>query len=84
MPVKGEPNIEPGATHGYRIKEIRKEGTGSTLILDMDPGFSINQDGTSVLEYFPFTTWYGEHTFTIDKVDFKEIKGGLNVLCFFS
>jgi hypothetical protein len=72
LPVKGQLNVEAGATHGYRIKEIRKEGTGSVLILDMDPGFNINQDGTSALEYFPFTTWDGEHTFTIDNVDTKE------------
>lgn len=58
-----------GKTHGYIVKEVKEED-GRTIIEidDMDPGFTINRDGTSELKFYPFTKWTGETVFTIENV----------------
>lgn len=57
-------------THGYRIKAVSARGGGSVVELDrIDPGFSIADDGTSRMQFEPFTEWTGTHRFRIDNVD---------------
>ena len=34
----------------------------------MDPGFEIAQDGTSSMVFYPFTSFEGEYTFTVDDI----------------
>lgn len=53
-----------GKTHGYRITAVTSNG----VEIDGDPGFSISSDGSSRMEFVPFTEWTGEHTFVIDTV----------------
>jgi hypothetical protein len=59
-------NTSSGYTHAYRIEDVKDEGEGSLLILDMDPGFEIKSNGKSFMCYFPFTEWDGKHTFQIE------------------
>ncbi len=56
-----------GKTHAYPIKAVTAEG-GTTLIeIDrIDPGFQINDDGSSEMVFTPFTVWTGDTTFRID------------------
>lgn len=56
-----------GKTHGYEISGVKTDG-GNTLIEigDMEPGFSINENGSSELHFYPFTRWSGETTFRIE------------------
>ena len=57
-------------THGYRIKAVSAADSGSVVELDrIDPGFWIDDDGTSKMEFEPFTTWTGAHRFRIDNVE---------------
>ncbi|MDF2663468.1 MAG: Heparinase II/III-like protein [Paenibacillus sp.] len=58
-----------GSGGGYKIKDIRVE-SGKTAIelADYDPGFDINDDGTSEMAYFPAKQWTGAHTFSIANV----------------
>jgi hypothetical protein len=58
-------NHPDGTTHGYLIVDVKREGSGSVVILDTDPGF-ILRNGESRMVYFPFTEWKGEHTFSIE------------------
>jgi len=56
-----------GKTHGYQITAISRDGNMTSLAIgDNDPGFEINEDGTSQLMFFPETSWAGTHTFSID------------------
>ncbi|RAV21065.1 heparinase II/III domain-containing protein [Paenibacillus contaminans] len=58
-----------GKTHGYLIHAIRPVQTGTLLdICDMDPGFTLSDDGSSEMNYFPHTKWTGKHAFHIDSV----------------
>lgn len=56
-----------GKTHGYKIAAIEDGGT-AIRIDEMDPGFVVNDDGSSALEFYPFTSWTGETTFRIENV----------------
>ncbi|PAV31260.1 hypothetical protein CIL05_00990 [Virgibacillus profundi] len=61
-----------GKTHGYEIKEIIRENEQTIIQIDgMDPGFSINSDGSSEMEFYPFKKWEGEHTFQIENINSK-------------
>ncbi|MCU6708892.1 heparinase II/III family protein [Paenibacillus sp. J5C_2022] len=56
-----------GKTHGYPIKDVRIQGEYTLIELDqMDPGFTIHQDGTAELLFTPFTKWSGSHSFQIE------------------
>lgn len=59
-----------GKTHGYQITEITCKGNKTSLSIGYDdPGFDINEDGTSQFMFFPETKWEGTHSFMIDNVD---------------
>ncbi|WP_066190944.1 heparinase II/III domain-containing protein [Gracilibacillus timonensis] len=61
-----------GKTHGYEIKEIMKENDQTIIQTNgMDPGFSIHSDGSSEMNFYPFKTWDGEHTFQIETFSTK-------------
>ncbi|GAA3412443.1 heparinase II/III family protein [Paenibacillus hodogayensis] len=64
-----------GSAGGYRIKEIRA-AAGKTEIefADYDPGFDMNDDGTSKMAYFPTKEWNGTHTFSIANVETEDDK----------
>ncbi|MGD7704948.1 heparinase II/III domain-containing protein [Microlunatus sp. Y2014] len=56
-----------GKTHGYPIKAVSADGGSTTIELDtVDPGFSIAADGSSAMEFTPFTTWTGATTFRVE------------------
>jgi hypothetical protein len=59
-------NHPDGTTHGYLIVDVKREGSGSAVILDTDPGFVLRRNGESAMVYFPFTEWGGDHTFRIE------------------
>lgn len=56
-----------GKTHGYAIAAVEDDGT-AVRIEGVDPGFTINDDGTSQLEFHPYTAWTGPTTFRIENV----------------
>lgn len=52
-----------GKTHGYPIKAI----SGQQVEIDgIDPGFTVNDDGSTELQFLPFTRWTGDTTFRIE------------------
>ncbi len=52
-----------GKTHGYPIKAV----DGQQVELDgIDPGFSFGDDGSTELQFLPFTRWTGETRFRIE------------------
>ncbi|OAK67883.1 heparinase II/III domain-containing protein [Lederbergia galactosidilytica] len=58
-----------GKTHGYRIKSVDIEDGNTVIEIDhMDPGFSMDEDGESKMEFFPFTKWIGATTFRIENL----------------
>ena len=66
-----------GKTHGYEILNVSTADGQSTIELKgMDPGFKINRDGTSELEFYPFTQWTGETTFQIENAVQADIDNG--------
>lgn len=63
-------------TSGYRIGDIRQEQGKTWIVLaDQDPGFVINEDGSSGQVFFPGKTWSGMNTFRIDNVETLEGDG---------
>lgn len=52
-----------GKTHGYPIKAV----SGQEVEVDgIDPGFRFNDDGSTELQFLPFTRWTGDTTFRIE------------------
>ncbi|WP_152364650.1 heparinase II/III domain-containing protein [Microlunatus speluncae] len=52
-----------GKTHGYPIKTVN----GTQVEIDgIDPGFRFNDDGSTELQFLPFTRWTGETVFRIE------------------
>lgn len=58
-----------GKTHGYKVKEIRRESGKTWIVLDnTDPGWDYKSDGSSRMTSYPFLEWQGMHTFRIGNV----------------
>jgi hypothetical protein len=58
-----------GKTNGYAVKEIRREGSRTLIVLNnADPGWDIAADGSSGMTSYPYTRWQGKHTFRIANV----------------
>ncbi|TMV45524.1 hypothetical protein FE783_28905 [Paenibacillus mesophilus] len=58
-----------GKTNGYAVKEIRREGSRTLLVLNnTDPGWDIAADGSSSMTTYPHTGWRGNHTLRIANV----------------
>jgi hypothetical protein len=58
-----------GHTFGYRVEDVLTQGQKTRIVLgNMDPGFEIAQDGTSSMVFYPFTSFEGEYTFTVDDI----------------
>lgn len=58
-----------GSANGYPILDIvREEGRTLLLIDGTDPGFTIREDGSSEMRFYPFKKWNGPHRFRIDNV----------------
>ncbi|WP_223836926.1 heparinase II/III domain-containing protein [Paenibacillus oceani] len=58
-----------GSANGYPIRDIvREEGRTLLLIEGTDPGFTIREDGSSDMKFYPFKKWNGPHLFRIDNV----------------
>lgn len=58
-----------GSTNGYPIRDIvREEGRTLLVIEGTDPGFTIREDGSSDMRFYPFKKWDGPHRFRIDNV----------------
>ncbi len=55
-----------GTTHGYEISHVEARGSNSLLHLADDPGFKINEDGTTQFVYFPGNTTEGPNSFRIN------------------
>jgi hypothetical protein len=57
------------STNGYLIRDIvREEGRTLLMIDGTDPGFTIRDDGSSEMLFYPFKKWNGQHRFRIDNV----------------
>lgn len=54
------------STHGFKIADVR-EADGRTVIelSDEDPGFTVNADGSSDMNYYPEKKWTGTHSLRI-------------------
>ncbi|MDF2713385.1 MAG: Heparinase II/III-like protein [Paenibacillus sp.] len=64
-----------GRTRGFRIGHIENRPGRSRIDTgDMDPGFTIDGEGHSAMDYYPFIGWEGTHTFRIDNVCFSRIQ----------
>src|SRR5690606_31577746 len=56
-----------GKTHSYPIKAVSTDGGATLMEIDrIDPGFQVNEDGSSQMLFTPFTVWTGDTTFRID------------------
>jgi len=61
-----------GKTHGYPVKEIRRESGKTRIVLDQtDPGWEYGPDGSSKMTSYPFLQWQGMHTFRIGNVSIR-------------
>ncbi|MBD2865529.1 heparinase II/III domain-containing protein [Paenibacillus oceani] len=61
-----------GKTHGYKVKEIRRESGKAWIVLDhTDPGWDYRPDGSSRMTSHPFLEWQGMHTFRIGNVSVR-------------
>lgn len=66
-----------GSTHGFEIGDILHESGRTLLVLaEHDPGFTINDDGTSQQTAFPGKHWDGPHFFTIKGISHIAGLGG--------
>jgi len=57
-----------GTTHGYEIAGSERRADANLLHLTDDPGFKINEDGTTQFVYYPGNTIEGPNTFRINTV----------------
>lgn len=52
-----------GKTHGYPIGAVNRNQVD---LAGLDPGFRFNDDGTTELQFLPFTRWTGQTRFRIE------------------
>ncbi|RKN86275.1 heparinase II/III domain-containing protein [Paenibacillus ginsengarvi] len=58
-----------GSMNGYPLRDIKREEGRTLLLIDgVDPGFTIREDGSSEMKYYPFKKWCGPLRFRIDNV----------------
>lgn len=58
------------STSGYHIAEVINQNEQTIIILsEYDPGFEVNEDGSSQMIYYPRKTWDGAHLFQIGNIE---------------